>query len=119
MYSEKRVIEDVTRQRDLDQAEQAEASFLATLRLRLPAAAALFPLPNIIDAVTSQADNRLCASRTGPDMQANSIEAGAKQGDSSSADTPLQALLTEGQDGGGEGLTPQSGLGASFPCSPR
>lgn len=119
VYSEKRVIEDVTRQRELDQAEQAEASLLATLRLRLPAPGVTFSLPNIIDAVTQQADIRAGVSRTEPDMQANSIETGAKQGDSSSADTHMQALLTDGQDGAGEGLHPPDGLGASFPCSPR
>ena len=119
VYSEKRVIEDDKRQRELNQTEQREATLLAMLRLRLPAPGVTFSLPNIIDAVTQQADIRAGVSRTQPDMALNSTETGGQQGDSSSADTPLQALLTDGQDGAGEGLHPPNSPGASFPCSPR
>jgi hypothetical protein len=117
VYSERRVIEDVTRQRELDAAEQAEAQFLATIRLRLPAAGAMVTLPNIIEAVTSRADNRLCASHTQPDIRTNSIETRGNQGDSNGIATPVQALLTDGQDAAREGLRPQASAGASFPSS--
>jgi hypothetical protein len=89
VYSERRVIEDVTRQRELDAAEQAEAQFLATIRLRLPAAGAMVTLPNIIEAVTSRADNRLCASHTQPDIRTNSIETRGNQGDSNASAGPI------------------------------
>lgn len=112
VYSERRVIEDVTRQRELDAAEQHEAALLATIRLRLPASGVMVTLPSIM------ADNRTRVSHTQPDMQSNSIETRDKQGDSNGIATPGQALLTDGQDAAGEGLTPQRGPGASFPSSP-
>jgi hypothetical protein len=97
VYSEKRVIEDVTRQRELDQAEQQEATLLAGLRLRL------------------------CPSHTAPIIDANSGETREKQGDSNGPDGHVQALITDGQgvvgEPPGEADAPQAAAAAPFPSS--
>jgi len=75
------VFEEPARRVELDASEQREAALLATLRLRLPMSS-VFELPG------------------------NSSETGEKQGESNGTDTPLQALLTDGQDAAGKVASP-------------
>jgi len=83
MFSERMVLarEEPERQCQLDESERREATMLATLRLRLPMSP-VFELPG------------------------NSSETGEKQGESNGTDTPLQALLTDGQDAAGKVASP-------------
>ena len=83
MFSDRLALsrEEPERSKELSAAEQREATLLATLRLRLPMSP-VFELPG------------------------NSSETGEKQGESNGTDTPLQALLTDGQDAAGKVASP-------------
>ena len=73
VYSEKRVVEDVTRQRELDGQEQLEAARLATLLVELPC-------PAYVESQQIVGDVEDSGRHTAPPPEPNKDETGDKEG---------------------------------------
>jgi len=114
VYSEKRVIEDVSRQRELDGQERIEAMLLAKLRLRaLPAPGLCVALPAVYPQFTEQGDmvtlDGDSVSRTAPEIDDPGCNALVKQGESNTTNSDNSSETGTTPSAPGEGIPPNDG----------
>ena len=114
VYSEKRVIEDVTRQRELDGQERIEALLLAKLRLRaLPAPGVCVALPAVYPQFTEQGDmvtlDGDSVSRTAPEIDDPGCNPPVNEGDSGTSSSDNSSETGTTPSAPGEGIPPNDG----------
>jgi len=114
VYSEKRVIEDVSRQRELDGQERIEAMLLAKLRLRaLPAPGLCVALPAVYPQFTEQGDMVTSGgdsvSRTAPEIEQDACNALVKRGESGTSSSRNSTETGTTPSAPGEGIPPNDG----------